>query len=66
MDSESKIKAYVEGKDGVYRWEDILAPTSCGEMFCDACGDCYTCYSGDPCYDGNEDEVKAHFWVKYR
>lgn len=34
----------------------------CGRDFCDSCGDCLACYSGDPCYFGETDQ---HFWVVY-
>lgn len=31
----------------------------CGEDFCDLCGDCLSCYTGD-CRTGGE-----HWWVVY-
>jgi hypothetical protein len=33
----------------------------CGEDFCDACGDCLSCYGYDDCYPRGGD----HFWVQY-
>jgi hypothetical protein len=27
---------------------------TCGEDFCDRCGDCLACYGDDPCYDGGD------------
>jgi hypothetical protein len=33
----------------------------CGEDFCESCGDCLTCYSGDPCYDGGT-TYDGHSW----
>lgn len=40
----------------------IECKPSCGEYFCDSCGDCLSCYNDDPCYE-NLDE--KHVWIKY-
>ena len=34
----------------------------CGVDFCDRCGDCLSCYRGDPCYLNDDG---PHRWVKY-
>jgi hypothetical protein len=39
--------------------EYVRAVPICGEDFCDLCGDCLACYSGDPCPEG------GHSWVVY-
>jgi ferredoxin len=39
--------------------EHITAAPICGEDFCDLCGDCLACYSGDSCPEG------GHSWVVY-
>ena len=33
---------------------DYKSPWVCGEHFCEECGDCLACYSGDDCYNGAE------------
>lgn len=38
------------------------AEPECGEDFCDSCGDCLHCYSGDDCYGNKYGE---HLWVRY-
>jgi hypothetical protein len=48
--------------DEQYRRVEVIdAEPECGEDFCDQCGDCLACYSGDPCYDGGD----GHTWVVY-
>lgn len=42
---------------GSNRWID--ATPICGEDFCDDCGDCLWCYTGDYCPGG------WHIWVVY-
>jgi hypothetical protein len=37
---------------------------SCGEVFCDRCGDCMRCAS-DGCYPGSGKTYPSHFWVEY-
>jgi hypothetical protein len=32
----------------------------CGEDFCEACGDCISCYGGDPCHRNDDGE---HQWI---
>lgn len=32
----------------------------CGEDFCETCGDCLSCYGGEPCLDDGQ-----HYWVQY-
>lgn len=49
-----------------YDYDDVLVRTEdampiCGEDFCDRCGDCLSCYGGDPCHS----EHDKHFWVVY-
>ena len=36
----------------------------CGVDFCDGCGDCLSCYGGDPCYRTDPPDA-AHMWVVY-
>lgn len=42
--------------------ESLVAEPTCGEDFCDACGDCLSCYAGDPCYSSN---IGEHRWIVY-
>lgn len=32
----------------------------CGQDFCEACGDCMSCYGGDPC---TLDDTGRHVWL---
>jgi hypothetical protein len=41
----------------------VDAEPECGEDFCDSCGDCLHCYSGDPCH---RNDSGKHFWVEYQ
>jgi hypothetical protein len=31
-----------------------MGQITCGEIFCDLCGDCIYCYGDDPCYENDE------------
>lgn len=42
--------------------KDNVEPV-CGEDFCDACGDCLSCYGGEDGCCG--EEAKAHIWIVY-
>lgn len=47
------------------RWEE-REPT-CGEDFCDRCGDCLACDGDGPCYGSGsaDDNPGGHWWVVY-
>jgi hypothetical protein len=40
----------------------VDAKPECGVDFCDRCGDCLSCYGGDPCCPNDDG---PHRWVKY-
>lgn len=48
--------------------DDLLLVTDeepvCGEDFCDACGDCLSCYGGDDCTE-SRDGSGSHRWIEY-
>lgn len=58
------MKCYIYTHDGSRRVRVEEHTPVCGEDFCDTCGDCLSCYGGDPCYDGLH-ERDEHFWVVY-
>lgn len=56
------MKASVEQKNGTYKMVEMGEP-SCGEVFCDDCGDCISCYyHGEVDYCSNEESR----WVIYK
>lgn len=55
--------AEVEQPDETYVLEENGEP-ECGVDFCDVCGDCLSCYIGDPCYESTDPDV-GHRWVIY-
>lgn len=48
-------------ESGKHFIREVDAEPVCGKDFCDACGDCLSCYDGDSCFEGKGD----HFWVQY-
>lgn len=40
----------------------VPAEPYCGHDFCDACGDCLSCYEHDPCLRTDDGE---HVWIEY-
>lgn len=53
--------AKVELPDGTWARFSGIEPT-CGEDFCNYCGDCLHCYVSDPCAEGRG---AFHEWVIY-
>ncbi len=51
-----EVKAGEDGPD-TYEWD--IGIVSCGDAWCEVCGDCLACYGDDPCTDGNE-----HTWPR--
>lgn len=49
--------------NGIEFIESVEAEPICGVDFCDSCGDCLSCYGGDPCCK-NED--RNHRWIEYQ
>lgn len=55
------LTASIYDDDGVRLLGKAKLEIFCGDAFCDSCGDCLSCYIGDPC--GNEGG--DHFFVIY-
>jgi len=50
--------------DGSLHHEDGQHPyPGCGELFCDSCGDCFTC-AEDVCFDGGA-EYSSHSYIVF-
>ena len=58
------VEVDVYSKDGSHRIGSIIADLSCGELFCDRCGDCIDCCA-DVCYDGSGETLPQHMFLLY-
>lgn len=56
------MKRHIYASNGIDLLRTVDAEPVHGEDYCDECGDCLDCNSGDPCVVGSDDQ---HFWVEY-
>lgn len=57
-----RLTASIFGDHGLNLLGTAELDVSCGDAFCDTCGDCLSCYIDDPCRDG---DASSHYFVVY-